>query len=109
MEIGLLWFDSGERTVEVKVAEVAGAYKRRFGVVPNVCYVNPADVGEERVVKCADGTQVKVRPAKWILRFHLWAGVERVAPAGVDPPALVSEVVKPTQQFQYSMEFEVVK
>lgn len=75
MEIGLLWYDTGDITGAV--VRAATRYRERFGVVPNTCFVNSALLSEERNVGV-----VTVKPLKGILKDHYWIGVERKAQHG---------------------------
>jgi len=46
---GLLWFDNDpHRPLEEKVKRAARRYKKKFGRMPNVCYVNPAMLAQNR-------------------------------------------------------------
>ncbi|HLF27197.1 MAG TPA: hypothetical protein VJG32_12750 [Anaerolineae bacterium] len=42
MREGLLWFDDDpRRRIDEKVQQAAARYRQKFGVTPDVCYVNP--------------------------------------------------------------------
>jgi len=74
MQEGLLWFDSDpKRNLAAKVARAADRYLFKFGVRPDVCYVNSGQLdgltGSE-----VDG--VRLVPADNVLRHHFWIGVE---------------------------------
>ena len=73
MKVGLLWFDDDpERDLAQKVRRAAQRYCRKFGRLPNVCYVHPSllDGGSRRV------GQVRVRGLASVLRHHFWLGEE---------------------------------
>ena len=43
MNVGMLWFDNDPRTaLPVKVARAADYYRRKYGLVPDVCLVHPS-------------------------------------------------------------------
>ena len=72
MNIGLLWFD-GKHPLEKAVVDATQHYEERFGVAPNVCYVNPAALPDGEATQVQE---VEVRPSARILEHHYWIGVE---------------------------------
>jgi hypothetical protein len=80
MQTGLLWFDSDpHREMVRKIEDAARRYKERFGVAPNVCYVNQAAMGGGEVKLSLQGTQaalLRVVPVSNVLLHHFWVGVE---------------------------------
>ena len=71
MREGWLWFDNdASRTVEEKVRRAAERYHKKFGRVPNTCYVHPEAIGEEEL-QCGS---VRVVAARHILVHHFWLG-----------------------------------
>ena len=78
MDIGMLWFDdTPNQDWAHKVRRAAEYYRQKYGEQPNLCYVHPSMVSEER--EQLGG--VEIRPAPTILPHHLWMGVEREQPA----------------------------
>ena len=73
MEEGLLWYDdSPDRSLAQKVALAAARHYRKYGVVPNVCYVNASALGGGG----CDVPGIEVEPLKTVLRYHFWIGRE---------------------------------
>lgn len=69
MILGMMWFDNDkEKPIEQKVREAKIRYERRYGIVPNVCYVSES---VPREVK----TEVELRRAQYILPWHFWIGL----------------------------------
>jgi hypothetical protein len=71
MKEGLLWFDDSTRSLAHKVALAAVAYRRKFGILPNKCYVNPSTITAPQMVGV-----VEVEPLATVLRCHFWVGRE---------------------------------
>jgi hypothetical protein len=84
MNVGMLWFDNDPRTaLTAKVARAADYYRQKYGLVPDLCLVNPSmlkeprpDLIEGHAGKVA-GTVV-VRPNRLIQPGHLWIGKEEM-------------------------------
>jgi len=77
MDVGLLWFDDSDKTLEKKVEDALEAYcaKPRFeGEMPNVCYVHPSMLPKEKEVVDLEG--VRVATASTVTPHHLLVGVE---------------------------------
>ena len=75
---GLLWFDdSPTRTASDKIGNAVRRYQQKYGHNPDVCYVHPAQLGEDLSVE-----DVKVLPAKSVLPHHFWLGIQ--SPPGGD-------------------------
>ena len=73
MNVGLLWFDgSTGRDLAEKVARAAQRYEKRFGDLPNTCYVNTTHLPDGEIH--VDG--VTVKPATNQLPGHFWIGRE---------------------------------
>lgn len=75
MITGLLWLEINDvRPLAQSVALAAVAYRRKFDVVPNVCYVHPSALAD------GDGCQVpgvRVMGKANVLKRHFWVGVEQ--------------------------------
>ncbi len=82
MNVGMLWFDNDPRTaLTAKVTRAADYYRKKYGLVPDLCLVHPSmlleshpDLVEGQAGKIA-GT-VRVRPNRAIQPGHLWIGTE---------------------------------
>jgi hypothetical protein len=75
VKTGLLWFDDDpKQRLEDKVLRAAAHYERKYGRVPELCFVHPsAFEGRKRRVKKAGG--VEIRPGRSVLQHHFWLGV----------------------------------
>lgn len=81
MNIGMLWFDNDkERDLNTKVMRAADYYKKKYGNVPNMCYVHPSmlPVSQEIENKKRMAGNVEVRSAMTVLPNHFWIGVNGV-------------------------------
>jgi hypothetical protein len=71
MREGLLWFDDDpRRQVEEKIRQAAARYRQKFGVAPNVCYVNDKVI-DRAGLKVGE---VRVLPASTVRPHHFWVG-----------------------------------
>jgi hypothetical protein len=79
MREGLLWFDDDpRRRIDEKVLQAAARYRQKFGVAPDVCYVNPrqlAGVNDQAIDQAETrvGT-LRVLPASTVRPHHFWIG-----------------------------------
>jgi len=71
MPVGLLWFDDSALPFAEKVALAAVRYYRKFAVLPDVCYVNSADLGTATVSQIG---LIRVETGTSILPNHFWIG-----------------------------------
>ena len=74
LHVGLLWFDDTGRELAIRVCEAAQRYSRKHGQRPNLCFVNPADLGTREVPFRVAGVEVQGLPT--VLHSHLWIGVK---------------------------------
>lgn len=79
MNVGMLWFDNDkERDLSTKVKRAAEYYRKKYGNVPNMCYVHPSmlpvpkekDLSDKKVM----AGNVEVRSAMTVLPNHIWIG-----------------------------------
>lgn len=71
MREGLLWFDDDPRRhIAEKVQLAAARYRQKFGVAPDVCYVNQRMV-DRAELRIGD---VRVVPVPTVLPNHFWVG-----------------------------------
>jgi hypothetical protein len=83
MKEGLLWYDdSSQRDLREKIGLAARRYKRKFGALPDVCYVHPSalDGNGNGAASQVQGVRVASRPS--VLRHHFWVGEEEEPRAG---------------------------
>jgi hypothetical protein len=81
MFIGMLWFDNDPATaLAAKVQRAAEYYRKKYGLAPDICMVNPAMLPE--VSLQSEG--VTVRASRVILPGHLWIGVQEKLPLATD-------------------------
>ena len=74
MKIGLLWWnDDPKATLDAKIQGAAAYYAKKYGNIPNVCYVNPAQQGT-----LEKAGEIAIRTHRSILPNHLWIGVEEI-------------------------------
>ena len=80
MQTGLLWFDNDPNRETVrKIEDAARRYKERFGVAPNICYVNQAALSGVELKLAVQGIQMaslRVVPVSNVLLHHFWVGIE---------------------------------
>jgi hypothetical protein len=80
MQTGLLWFDNDpHREMTLKIEDAVRRYKEKFGVVPNICYVNQAAFDGGELKFALQGSQVaslRVVPVSNVLLHHFWVGIE---------------------------------
>jgi hypothetical protein len=68
---GMLWFDNDKkRTLAEKIKRAADYFNKKYGRVPNVCFVNKG------VIEAVEMPGIKVRPSGIILPNHFLVGME---------------------------------
>lgn len=89
METGLLWYDGDpKRALREKIERAVEHYRRKLGVWPNTCFVNPEMMAGKRV----DLAGIKIVTACDVLPDHFWIGTARpLKPEGKPTPAQPSE------------------
>jgi hypothetical protein len=78
MDVGMLWFDNDPRTaLTAKVTQAADYYRRKYGLVADLCLVHPSMlVGSRPDLVEGRAGKVLVRPNRLIQPGHLWIGTE---------------------------------
>ena len=78
MNVGMLWFDNDPRTaLAAKVSRAADYYRQKYGLIADVCLVNPSMLGGPRPgLEEGLAGKIAVRPNRAILPGHLWIGTE---------------------------------
>ncbi|MCC7161709.1 MAG: hypothetical protein IT331_04385 [Anaerolineae bacterium] len=71
MKSGLLWYDPKSSYLEDKIQAAAKRYQEKFGIVPNIAFVNPGDLKTGARVK-----NIKIRSKPTIMPNYIWLGVE---------------------------------
>jgi len=72
MDIGMLWYDDDhKRPLNERVSKAVDYYKAKYGVVPTVCFINPATLKDGP--ESAAGVQL--RSARNVLVDHFWLGI----------------------------------
>jgi hypothetical protein len=81
MITGMLWFDNNPKnTLTGKITEAAEYYRKKYGISPDLCLVNPGIFPAEGF----HAGPILVRPLRSVLPDHLWIGVEEKLPTGTD-------------------------
>jgi hypothetical protein len=76
MNIGLLWFDDDPgHSLAERIGQAVAHYQARFGLTPNLCYVNPRAL--EQGAPAIAG--LRLAPAQAVAPEQLWLGVAGVA------------------------------
>lgn len=77
MNVGMMWFDNDPRTaLTAKVGRAADYYRKKYGLVPDLCLVHPSMLGERPGLVDVNAGKVAVRSNRAILPGHLWIGTE---------------------------------
>jgi hypothetical protein len=80
MNVGMLWFDNDPKAnLEAKIARAAGYYEKKYGLAPDLCFVNPVMLNNGSMR--AKTGEIEVRGNRSVLPNHLWIGIH-VPPAG---------------------------
>ena len=76
MDVGMLWFDKEANLgVAERVGKAAEYYLKKYGKQPNICYVNPKMMEEEKLQL----DQIIVKSNLTIQPNYFWIGVRRRA------------------------------
>jgi hypothetical protein len=81
MDVGMLWFDNDkERDLNAKVMRAADYYRKKYGNIPDLCYVHPnmLPVSQGSENKKVMAGSIEVRSAMTVLPHHFWIGVNGV-------------------------------
>jgi hypothetical protein len=72
MREGMLWFNGvSDQSLEDKIRGAGKYYKQKYGVEPNLCFINPS-----MAVKGLDKVDdIEVRETHSVLPNHFWIGV----------------------------------
>jgi hypothetical protein len=73
MNTGMLWFDNDPKIdLRTKISRAAAYYQKKYGQIPDVCYVHPS-MQIDNSIRC---TGVDVQPDQMILPNHFWLGLK---------------------------------
>ena len=79
MKTGLLWFNDNPSTqLEEKITRAATHYQHKHGRPPDLCYVHPTALGDNKAHKIGD---VEIRTGRSVLPHHFWLGLAEKQPA----------------------------
>ena len=71
MNVGMMWFDDDPKTTLVdKIERAAKYYRQKYGLNPNVCFVNPSLLPEP-----APKVNIAIVPYQPILKWNFWIGI----------------------------------
>lgn len=73
MNLGMLWFDDSQRTLQQKIIRAAAYYSEKYRQTANVVYLNPA-MNSERLQSC---NGIAIRESHYVLNHHFWIGREK--------------------------------
>lgn len=74
MNYGMLWFDNDpDADLPKKIDRAAAYYRKKYGLAPTICYVNPK-MAEEKKAKAGE---VEIKTSPTILPNHLWIGITK--------------------------------
>lgn len=72
MNIGMLWFDNDPKAdLYSKIARAADYYQKKYGQVPDLCFVHPTMVKPDNV----RSGKIEVRTNRSVLPDHFWIGL----------------------------------
>jgi len=79
MNIGMLWFDNDPKAeIATKIERAAAYYHKKYGTVPNLCFIHPSMVNNGSLKAQDDKLKsgnVEVRTTRSVLPNHFWIGV----------------------------------
>jgi hypothetical protein len=72
MDIGMLWFDNDPKAdLYSKIARAADYYQKKYGQLPDLCFVHPTMLKVENV----RSGKIEVRTNRSVLPNHFWIGL----------------------------------
>ena len=73
MDIGMLWFDNDPKSdLQTKVVKAADYYRKKYGEDPNLCFVHPSMLGDEKT----QAGNISVISSRAVIPYHFWIGVQ---------------------------------
>jgi hypothetical protein len=79
MDIGMLWFDNDKKSdLFTKVSRAAAYYRSKYGEEPNLCFVHPSMISEDKADAGKPETgRIEVFSNSSVLPNHFWIGVQQ--------------------------------
>jgi hypothetical protein len=72
MNVGMLWYDNDPKAdLQTKINRAVGYYEKKYGLTPDLCYVNPSMLRNHTIKPGA----IDVQANRSILPNHLWIGI----------------------------------
>jgi hypothetical protein len=76
MNIGMLWFDNDPKiALPLKVERAADYYRKKYGALPNICFVHPSMIKDLPGPAELRG-KIEVRPSGSVRPNQFWIGVD---------------------------------
>ena len=73
---GMLWFDNDKKTTFFsKVERAVQYYKKKYGQMPDVCFVHPQMVPKDNE---SPPVKLEVKASPSILLHHFWLGTKQL-------------------------------
>ncbi len=73
MNIGMLWFDNDPKAdLTSKIARAVDYYQKKYGQVPDLCYVHPSMLSGDR----AATSKIEIKSNRSVLPNHFWIGTQ---------------------------------
>ena len=72
MNIGMLWFDESQQSLNERVQRAADFYAEKYGKKPTLCMVNPAMLEPGN----GDFNGIRLQGARTVMPDHFWIGVD---------------------------------
>jgi len=70
MDTGLLWYDSRKIIdVKEKITSAVKFFISKYGCLPEACYVNPKNLGEEEI---EFDYKIIILPSSRVIANHIW-------------------------------------
>jgi hypothetical protein len=74
MHTGMLWHDSSQTSLALKIRKAADYYQKKYGCRPKLVLVNPGLMVENEQSIAMEG--LTIRPYQSVPPAHLWIGIE---------------------------------
>jgi hypothetical protein len=74
MHTGMLWLDTSQTALTVKIQKAVDYYTKKYGRAPDLCLVHPSML--ETNQRQLEVNKVTIRPYRPVLPGHIWVGIE---------------------------------
>lgn len=88
MKSGMLLFDNSKKPVDEKVLAAAGRYREKYGLSPNVVFLNPLD---DPATLFVGGIKVGIKST--IMPSHIWLGIQVPEPQPFECNSIIVSAV----------------